>query len=175
MSKKIIVIVASIIFLVICSAYILTNSSVNKIATVGGIVYMGKYPLPIENFLYVSSSFGKRIPTEIITENHMGIDLVGALNSQILSISSGQVIYAGWQDMYGNCVEIQHYDDNGEMFYSFYAHMQDNSICVEVDDMVVTGQIMGIQGSTGNSTGPHLHFEIRLQDKIRVDPVKYIF
>ena len=53
--------------------------------------------------------------------------------------------------------------------------MRDNSICVQKGQNIVNGQVIGIQGSTGNSTGDHLHFEIRLEDKGTIDPAQYLF
>lgn len=53
--------------------------------------------------------------------------------------------------------------------------MRDNSICVQKGQNIVNGQVLGIQGSTGNSTGDHLHFEIRLEDKSTIDPAQYLF
>ena len=53
--------------------------------------------------------------------------------------------------------------------------MRDNSICVQKGQNIVNGQVLGIQGSTGNSTGDHLHFEIRLEDKSTIDPAPYLF
>lgn len=106
---------------------------------------------------------------------HTGIDLVGNSGSNILNIKEGQVTWAGWQTGYGNCVEVKHIDEEGQVFYSFYAHMSDNSICVEKSRNIEEGQIIGIQGSTGNSTGDHLHFEIRLEDKSTIDPASYLF
>ena len=61
------------------------------------------------------------------------------------------------------------------IFYTFYAHMRDNSICVEQGQIVEEGQVVGTQGSTGNSTGDHVHFEIRLADKSTIDPAPYLF
>lgn len=106
---------------------------------------------------------------------HSGIDLVGSTGSNILSIQSGEVTWAGLQNGYGNCVEIKHIDENGTTFYSFYAHMRDNSTCVSKCQNVQEGQIIGVQGSTGNSTGDHLHFEIKLEDKTTVNPASYLF
>lgn len=106
---------------------------------------------------------------------HTGIDLVGDTGSNILSVRSGLVTWAGWKNAYGNCVEIQHIGDDGRIFYTFYAHMRDNSICVQKGQNIINGQVLGIQGSTGNSTGDHLHFEIRLEDKSTIDPAPYLF
>ena len=106
---------------------------------------------------------------------HTGIDLVGNTGSKVLSVKSGEVTHAGWQNGYGNCVEIKHIGENGKIFYTFYAHMRNNSICVTKGQTVVEGQVVGVQGSTGNSTGDHLHFEIRLENKSTIDPAPYLF
>lgn len=106
---------------------------------------------------------------------HSGIDLVGNTGSNILSVQAGEVTWAGWQNGYGNCVEIKHTDENGKVFYTFYAHMRNNSLCVQKGQAVVEGQIVGVQGTTGNSTGDHLHFEIRMGNKSTVDPAPYLF
>ena len=106
---------------------------------------------------------------------HTGIDLVGNTGSKILSVKDGEVTFAGWQNGYGNCVEIKHIRENGKIFYTFYAHMKDDSICVSKGQVIIEGQVIGIQGSTGNSTGDHLHFEMRMEDKSTVDPALYLF
>lgn len=106
---------------------------------------------------------------------HTGIDLVGNSGSNILNVKAGEVTWAGWQNGYGNCVEVKHIGDDGKIFYSFYAHMRNNSICVQNGQSIVEGQVLGVQGTTGNSTGDHLHFEIRLEDKSTIDPAPYLF
>lgn len=93
----------------------------------------------------------------------------------MLSVKSGEVILAGLNGGYGNCVEIKHTDGNGNVFYTLYGHMRDNSLCVSKGQFVEEGQILGKQGSTGNSTGDHLHFEIRLSDQTTIDPTPYLF
>lgn len=93
----------------------------------------------------------------------------------MLSVKKGEVVLAGQNGGYGNCVEIKHIDENGNIFYTLYGHMRDNSLCVEKGQIVEEGQIIGIQGSTGISTGDHLHFEIRLSDQTTIDPTPYLF
>lgn len=144
----------------------------------GKIIYKGKLPIPIENFIQVTSKFGYRESHGVVHSNHTGIDLCGSLGSNIMAIQEGEVTYAGRQGGYGNCVEIKHIDEQGNAFYSFYAHMRDNSLKVTKGQQVVKGQIIGTQGSTGNSTGDHLHFEIRTNsgsNKYAVDPAPYLF
>jgi murein DD-endopeptidase MepM/ murein hydrolase activator NlpD len=95
-----------------------------------------------------------------------------------MAVKDGEVTHAGWQNGYGNCVEIKHTDEQGNTFYTFYAHMRDNSLQVTKGQQVKTGQIIGTQGSTGNSTGDHLHFEVRTDggsNKYAIDPAPYLF
>lgn len=93
----------------------------------------------------------------------------------MLSVKKGEVVLAGQNGGYGNCVEIKHTDENGNTFYTLYGHMRDNSLRVEKGQIVEEGQIIGIQGSTGISSGDHLHFEIRLSDQTTIDPTPYLF
>ena len=144
----------------------------------GEIIYKGKLAMPIENFIAITSKFGYREAHGVVHSNHKGIDLCGSAGSRIMAVQDGEITHAGWQNGYGNCVEIKHTDEQGNVFYSFYGHMRDNSISVEKGQDVVTGQIIGTQGSTGNSTGDHLHFEIRTDsgsNKYAIDPAPYLF
>lgn len=109
---------------------------------------------------------------------HTGIDLVGDTGSKVLSVRNGEITWAGWKNSYGNCVEIKHTGKDGKIFYTFYAHMRDNSICVSKGQTVLEGQVIGVQGSTGNSTGDHLHFEVRTNsgsNRYAIDPAPYLF
>lgn len=109
---------------------------------------------------------------------HSGIDLVGKTGSKILSVKNGEITWAGKKNSYGNCVEIKHIGEDGKIFYTFYAHMRDNSICVVKGQKVFEGQVIGTQGSTGNSTGDHLHFEVRTNsgsNRYAIDPAPYLF
>ena len=192
MHRKIISILGVIIFiLILACAYkgqpstskSTNNSSSNIIKEEHGeIVYKGKFPIPIENFIKVTSNFGYRGPVynsqgiQISGGGHLGIDLCGSIGSKIICVQEGEVTHSGWQNSYGNCVEIKHLDEAGNIFYSFYAHMRDNSLQVIKGQQVTVGQIIGIQGSTGNSTGDHLHFEIRQNSgSNQIDPAPYLF
>lgn len=97
---------------------------------------------------------------------HGGIDLGIPSNTPIIATHSGQVIFADWSDIgYGYLVIIQN-----EQFITYYAH--NNSFNVEVGDFVGRGSIIAWSGSTGNSSGPHVHYETRLND-IPVDPLTF--
>lgn len=100
---------------------------------------------------------------------HKGVDLTmsGAYGKPVYASASGTVIQAGWSGGYGKCVKISH--ANG--YSTWYAHM--SSYNVSVGDKVYQGQQIGRIGSTGNSTGPHLHFELRVNGTA-VNPMRYI-
>ena len=189
MNKKIFLIIGIIIFILICTAYMKkttkdnkttnkNNKNIEKVTMVSDIVYRGKFPIPVENFIVVTSGYGLREGNEIVSSNHRGIDLCGTIGSRIIAVKDGEITYAGWQSGYGNCVEIKHIDENGKVFYTFYAHMRDNSLQVKQGQKVMTGQVIGTQGTTGNSTGDHLHFEIRTNsgwNGYAIDPTPYLF
>ena len=98
---------------------------------------------------------------------HEGVDFAGKNGSDIVSVASGVVTWAGTRSGYGELVEINH----GNGFVTRYAHCDE--ILVELGDVVTKGDIISLMGSTGRSTGPHVHFEVLLDGKA-VDPAKYI-
>ena len=98
---------------------------------------------------------------------HSGLDIGGAQGQPIWAASEGIVIMAGWNGGYGNSVIIQH--ANGTT--TLYAHM--SGFAVANGDYVGTGALIGSVGSTGLSTGPHLHFEVRVNGS-PVDPRPYL-
>ena len=98
--------------------------------------------------------------------NHYGIDEAGALGYPIYATDGGVVVYAGWNNFgYGNMIVIDH----GTGWQSLYGHLSE--IDVSCGESVTQGQTIGLMGSTGNSTGPHLHFELRSATYGRVDPI----
>lgn len=108
--------------------------------------------------------------TNNFRSGHPAIDIAGPVGTPIKAAASGTVIESKWAggNSYGNLVKIQH--DNG--YVTYYAHLSER--LVSKGDKVVQGQTIGLRGSTGNSTGPHLHFEIRVKDKgTGVNPRNY--
>ncbi|MFC9944975.1 M23 family metallopeptidase [Streptomyces pratensis] len=101
---------------------------------------------------------------------HTGSDFQAASGTSVRSIGPGTVVSAGWSGSYGNEVVIQHTDG----MYSQYAHL--SSLEVSAGQTVTGGQQIGLSGSTGNSTGPHLHFEVRTGPSYGsdVDPIAYL-
>ncbi len=100
--------------------------------------------------------------------NHYGIDIGGATGNPIYSVDNGVVVYSGWSDWgYGNVIAIDH----GTGMQTLYAHL--STINVGCGAFVTQGDVIGAMGSTGNSSGPHLHFEMRLNGG-RVNPHNYV-
>ncbi|MFV0126748.1 peptidoglycan DD-metalloendopeptidase family protein [Streptomyces sp. HMX112] len=101
---------------------------------------------------------------------HTGVDFAAPSGSTVKAVGPGTVVSAGWSGAYGNEVVIQHSDGN----YSQYAHL--SSLSVSAGQTVSGGQQIGLSGSTGNSSGPHLHFEIRTGSGYGsdIDPVAYL-
>jgi len=110
----------------------------------------------------ITSEFGYR-KLRGVTNFHTGIDFAGPYGSLIKASDGGKVIYAGWRGNYGRLVMIDH----GNGYISYYAHC--SKLLVEEGDLVSQGDYVGKIGSTGNSTGNHVHFEVRLNGKY-VDP-----
>jgi murein DD-endopeptidase MepM/ murein hydrolase activator NlpD len=116
---------------------------------------------------YISSSFGSRQdPFEGHAAQHRGIDFAGAAGSEVLAVAEGVVTRVAKVAGYGNLVEITH-----GQYVTRYAHNQ--SALVATGDRVSRGQPIALMGSTGRSTGPHVHFEV-LQDGRHVNPLKFI-
>lgn len=116
----------------------------------------------------ISSTFGyRRDPFNGGGAMHSGIDFKGAPGSPILAAGSGKVTFVGWKGGYGKAVEIAH----GNGMITRYAHMSRQD--VKVGQAVDAGDVIGGIGSTGRSTGPHLHFEVRINGRA-VNPRKFL-
>lgn len=101
--------------------------------------------------------------TQAYHAHHNGLDFGVPVGTPVRSTMDGRVVYAGWNDQgYGNLVIVE----NGP-YRTFYAHL--SSIPVSVGQQVAAGTVIGLSGNTGNSTGPHLHYEIRINYKA-IDP-----
>lgn len=137
--------------------------------TTGGKAYVGgEFTWPTPSCYYITSSFSPRRknPVSGIYKRHTGTDIGAAYGAAIVAANSGTVTLAGWNSGYGNCVIIDH----GGGKATLYAHM--SSYSVSKGQYVQKGQQIGCVGSTGNSTGPHLHFEV-LINGTAVDPMQY--
>jgi flagellar protein FlgJ len=116
----------------------------------------------------ISSPFGERNdPFTGNSRQHKGLDIAAPAGTKVSAAASGTVAFSGWKPGYGNTVIIEH----GDGYETRYAHNSD--LTVRKGDTVTAGDTIAKVGSTGRSTGPHLHFELR-QDGSPVDPGKYL-
>ena len=139
----------------------------NQQYTGTGSTATGTYIWPCPSSTYVTSAFGMRDHPLFGDERpHSGIDIAGSAGSEVLAADSGSVAVATYSSSYGNYVTIYH--SNGD--YTLYAHM--SSLAVSAGQSVTQGDVIGYVGSTGWATGPHLHFEIRVNGST-VDPLSY--
>ena len=115
----------------------------------------------------ITSYFGWRVhPITGTNKYHSGVDIGASYGSSVLAADSGTVILAGWNGGYGNCIVISH----GNGITTLYGHL--SSIIVSSGQSVSQGQTIGYVGSTGNSTGPHLHWEVAVNGS-QVNPLNY--
>ena len=121
----------------------------------------GMFVRPIEGV--ITSKYGNRS-----SGFHTGLDIATSLGTPIHPAAAGTVIYAGWKGSYGNLVIIDH----GNGYQTYYAHC--NAIYTTVGQQVTTQTAISEVGSTGNSTGPHLHLEIRINGQT-VNPQSYLY
>ena len=130
----------------------------------GTVTGTGSFTWPCPSCTYITSRVGYRWhPVSGQWKYHSGLDIGAAYGASIVAADGGTVTIAGVNGGYGNCVMIDH----GNGYYTLYGHM--SSIAVSVGQSVSQGATIGYVGSTGVSTGPHLHFEIR-QGKTILDP-----
>ena len=122
---------------------------------------------PVKRGWY-SSAFGRRMdPITGRPAWHAGVDFAGKLGSDVIAVASGVVVFSGRKDGYGNLVEIDH----GNGVVTRYGHHDE--LKVEVGDFVKRGEVIGLMGNSGRSTGPHVHLEV-LRDGRAVNPLKNI-
>ena len=129
---------------------------------------------PLKSWSYISSYFGGReSPGGIGSTNHMGIDIAAASGTPIYAAASGVIVVRQWSDSAGYYIQISHGTINGEALETQYMHQSRFAPGLSVGDRVTKGQLIGYVGSTGNSTGPHLHFGVK-SDGQYVDPLDYV-
>ena len=140
------------------------NSSSSKTTVTKGT---GQFVWPSAASTRVTSYYGKRDkPNAKATSIHRGIDIGAPNGTDVLAADGGTVIVAGTGRSYGNYIVIDH----GNGYTTLYAH--NSRLCVSVNDKVTKGQVIAKVGSTGNSTGPHIHFEISKNGTL-VNPMSF--
>lgn len=118
---------------------------------------------------WLSSYFGTRKdPFNGRPAMHKGVDFAGKEDAEIITTAAGVVTWASARHGYGNLIEIDH----GKGLKTRYGH--NKALLVDVGDVVSKGQVIARMGSTGRSTGPHVHYEI-LRNNKQIDPIKYIY
>jgi hypothetical protein len=140
------------------------NYSVNNAGPV-------RWPFPVA--VPISSGFGNRIaPCRYCSSYHRGVDFVPGRGAPTYAMAEGVVTQSEFSGGYGQHVYIEH-QINGQSVLTVYAHLQQDSSPLRVGDRVSAGDFIGLVGSTGTSTGAHLHFEVRI-DGVYVDPFAFL-
>ena len=131
--------------------------------------FNGKYAWPAPGVKIITSPFGLRIhPLTGVYTGHQGVDIGTPMNTNIIAAEEGVVSLAGPYGGYGICVDITHPDGNTTR----YGHL--NEALVTQGQKVSKGEVIALSGNTGDSTGPHLHFEVREGGTTPVEPLSYV-
>lgn len=126
-------------------------------------------PVANKNLKQTASGYGMRIdPIYKTLKFHSGMDFSANVGTPVYVTGNGKVVQARWDGLYGKCIVIDH----GFGYTTRYAHL--NKISVKVGQQVKRGETIGEVGSTGKSTGPHLHYEVHVKGQV-VNPVNYYF
>lgn len=131
--------------------------------------------MPVPAGTEISDGYGHRVPPcGGCSSFHKGVDYLGGIGNDVRAISDGVVTEVGNPSGGLGVYAVVAHEIDGELVSSVYAHMQYGSMALRVGDSVDSGQVIGTIGSTGQSTGPHLYFEIRLGSTRPVDPVPWL-
>ncbi|OIP82312.1 MAG: peptidase M23 [Porphyromonadaceae bacterium CG2_30_38_12] len=126
-------------------------------------------PVMNKDLKRMASGYGWRIdPVYRSRRFHAGMDFAAPSGTDIFATGSGTVVASGWQQGYGNCVQVSH----GYGYLTLYGHM--SKIKVQKGQKVKRGQVIGLVGNTGKSTGPHLHYEVHLRGNV-MDPRNFYY
>ncbi|MDM9585128.1 M23 family metallopeptidase [Nostoc sp. GT001] len=127
---------------------------------------IGQIPIPASNLIWPTKGF---ISQGFRKYQHEGIDIAGASGTPVVAAASGTVVKAGWDNWgLGNAITIKHLDGS----ITVYGH--NRRLLVSKGQQVLQGQMIAEMGSTGNSTAPHLHFEVHSNGRIAVDPLRLL-
>ena len=133
----------------------------------------GGYAWPCKSIRWITSKFGGRnSPGGIGSTNHKGVDIGTPMRTPLYAAKSGTVTHASWNGGYGECIIIYHGKGNSTL-YGHLDNLSGSPYNVKVGDTVRQGDLIGWSGTSGNSTGPHLHFGIKEHD-VWVDPLNYL-
>jgi hypothetical protein len=136
-----------------------TRNIAKTVAPISGVVGEGNFMWPTGGLI-----------TQRYSWYHRAVDIANASNPPVVAAATGTVVTAGWNGGgYGNYIVIDH----GNGYQTLYGHLSNNSMVVKAGDKVKQGQKIGTMGSTGRSTGTHLHFEIKYNGN-NLDPLKML-
>lgn len=173
--KLLIISSCSFLFLIILFSVAGVNSSTPMM-----ISHLLSPPFSEEDHYVITSKFGTRLDPFTSEESfHSGIDLAAPKGTKIVASANGEVVRVGYQkNGLGNYVYLKH-NLNKLNIYTIYGHLEDDSIVVKLGDLVSEKDILGVIGSTGRSTGIHLHYmvtvsKLSFDKKYLVDPI-FIF
>lgn len=128
----------------------------------------GEMMWPVPDHYTITSPFGNRFhPISKTYKMHTGIDISCPRNTDVVAAQSGTVIYSGWYSGYGKVIIVDH----GGGYSTLYGH--NDGLVGKVGQSVKKGELIAKSGSTGYSTGPHVHFEVRINGEY-VDPLNYV-
>lgn len=126
-------------------------------------------PVLNRDLKHMASGYGWRIdPVYHSRRFHAGMDFAAPIGTDIYATGNGTIISAGWQQGYGNCIQVNH----GYGYVTLYGHM--SAFKVRAGQSVKRGDVIGLVGNTGKSTGPHLHYEVHYKGEI-MNPQNYYF
>ncbi|MEH1832747.1 MAG: M23 family metallopeptidase [Nostoc sp.] len=148
------------------SLTVVLSTTTSALTQLAGDSPIGQTPIPASNLIWPTQGF---ISQGFRKYQHEGIDIAGASGTPIIAAASGTVVKAGWDDWgLGNAITIKHLDGS----ITVYGH--NRRLLVSKGQHVIQGQIIAEMGSTGNSTAPHLHFEVHPNGRIAVDPLRLL-
>jgi murein DD-endopeptidase MepM/ murein hydrolase activator NlpD len=143
------------------------GTQIGKLAQMRKLLHSLPVGAPLENYNLMSPFGVRRDPLTGQLAMHSGVDLAGSYHEPVKATAPGEVKVAGWSGEYGNMVEIDH----GYGLLTRYAHL--SKVQVKVGQKVALHQVVGIMGTTGRSTGPHVHYEV-LSDGKNLNPAKFL-
>jgi murein DD-endopeptidase MepM/ murein hydrolase activator NlpD len=145
----------------------LFNSHADRLDNLATVMKSLPLASPLEDYEMTSPYGARNDPINAMTGIHEGLDMGASTGTPVSATGDGQVVWAGWRDRYGNLVEIDH----GNGLRTRYGHL--SKVMVTTGAHVSRGSIIGLVGETGRTTGPHLHYEVRVGDQA-TNPMKFI-
>ena len=145
----------------------LFNSHADRLDNLANMLKSLPLASPLNDFELTSAFGARNDPINALTGIHEGLDLGAPAGTAVTATGDGQVVWASWRDRYGNMVEIDH----GNGLRTRYAHL--SKILVTNGSHVARGNVVGLVGETGRTTGPHLHYEVRMGEQA-TNPMKFI-